>query len=87
MFKLSEWAHFSSYDVGLNSGSSASHILVHFLGFHLKKKKIILDLLVFGGFLVLLNHIFALTDYVSLHVIFLLTVCCFRSMIERQRGW
>nr|XP_034910811.1 phosphatidylserine decarboxylase proenzyme 2-like isoform X4 [Populus alba] len=27
MFKLSEWAHFSSYDVGLNSGSSASHIL------------------------------------------------------------
>ncbi|KAG6736777.1 hypothetical protein POTOM_060328 [Populus tomentosa] len=28
MFKLSEWAHFSSYDVGLNSGSSASHILV-----------------------------------------------------------
>jgi hypothetical protein len=30
MFKLSEWAHFSSYDVGLNSGSSASHILVSF---------------------------------------------------------
>ncbi|XVF01614.1 hypothetical protein REPUB_Repub04eG0103800 [Reevesia pubescens] len=29
MFKLSEWAHFSSYDVGLNSGSSASHILVY----------------------------------------------------------
>nr|TKR65694.1 hypothetical protein D5086_0000318720 [Populus alba] len=29
MFKLSEWAHFSSYDVGLNSGSSASHILNH----------------------------------------------------------
>ncbi|KAF3791781.1 Phosphatidylserine decarboxylase proenzyme 2 [Nymphaea thermarum] len=28
MFKLSEWAHFSSYDVGLKSGSSASHILV-----------------------------------------------------------
>lgn len=28
MFKLSEWAHFSSYDIGLNSGSSASHILV-----------------------------------------------------------
>ncbi|XP_034926894.1 phosphatidylserine decarboxylase proenzyme 2 isoform X1 [Populus alba] len=27
MFKLSEWAHFSSYDVCLNSGSSASHIL------------------------------------------------------------
>ncbi|XP_073118870.1 phosphatidylserine decarboxylase proenzyme 2-like isoform X1 [Henckelia pumila] len=28
MFKLSEWGHFSSYDVGLRSGSSASHILV-----------------------------------------------------------
>lgn len=28
MFKLSEWAYFSSYDIGLNSGSSASHILV-----------------------------------------------------------
>uniref|UniRef100_A0A0E0JTW5 phosphatidylserine decarboxylase n=1 Tax=Oryza punctata TaxID=4537 RepID=A0A0E0JTW5_ORYPU len=28
MFKLSEWAHFSSYDVGLRSGSTASHILV-----------------------------------------------------------
>ncbi|XP_076936567.1 phosphatidylserine decarboxylase proenzyme 2-like [Bidens hawaiensis] len=28
MFKLSEWAHVSSYDVGLNSGSSASHIVV-----------------------------------------------------------
>ncbi|OAY45023.1 phosphatidylserine decarboxylase proenzyme 2 [Manihot esculenta] len=28
MFKLSEWAHFSTYDVGLNFGSSASHILV-----------------------------------------------------------
>ncbi|KAI3424657.1 uncharacterized protein J3R85_010407 [Psidium guajava] len=28
MFKLSEWAHFSSYDIGLNYGSSASHILV-----------------------------------------------------------
>ncbi|XP_062175989.1 phosphatidylserine decarboxylase proenzyme 2-like isoform X2 [Alnus glutinosa] len=28
MFKLSEWAHFSSYDIGINSGSSASHILV-----------------------------------------------------------
>ncbi|WVY94636.1 hypothetical protein V8G54_033724 [Vigna mungo] len=26
-FKLSEWAHFSSYDVGIRSGSSASHIL------------------------------------------------------------
>ncbi|KAH7575636.1 hypothetical protein JRO89_XS02G0173900 [Xanthoceras sorbifolium] len=30
MFKLSEWGHFSSYDVGLNSGSGASHILVCF---------------------------------------------------------
>ncbi|KAK9069550.1 hypothetical protein SSX86_011454 [Deinandra increscens subsp. villosa] len=28
MFKLSEWAHVSSYDVGLNSGSSGSHIVV-----------------------------------------------------------
>ncbi|KAF4369731.1 hypothetical protein F8388_010564 [Cannabis sativa] len=28
MFKLSEWVHYSSYDVGLNSGSSASHIVV-----------------------------------------------------------
>ncbi|KAG5525950.1 hypothetical protein RHGRI_032300 [Rhododendron griersonianum] len=28
MFKLSEWAHVSSYDIGLRSGSSASHILV-----------------------------------------------------------
>lgn len=28
IFKLSEWAHYSSYDVGLKSGSSASHILV-----------------------------------------------------------
>ncbi|XP_075520720.1 LOW QUALITY PROTEIN: phosphatidylserine decarboxylase proenzyme 2-like [Primulina tabacum] len=28
MFKLSEWAHFSSYEVGLRSGSGASHILV-----------------------------------------------------------
>ncbi|KAK1440305.1 hypothetical protein QVD17_06130 [Tagetes erecta] len=28
MFKLSEWTHVSSYDVGLNSGSSASHIVV-----------------------------------------------------------
>lgn len=25
---MSEWAHFSSYDVGIRSGSSASHILV-----------------------------------------------------------
>lgn len=30
MFKLSEWAHVSSYDVGLNSGSSAHHIVVYF---------------------------------------------------------
>ncbi|KAK6135369.1 hypothetical protein DH2020_030880 [Rehmannia glutinosa] len=28
MFKVSEWAHVSSYEVGLRSGSSASHILV-----------------------------------------------------------
>ncbi|KAL5537405.1 hypothetical protein UlMin_046356, partial [Ulmus minor] len=28
MLKLSEWAHFSSYDVGLKSGSSSAHILV-----------------------------------------------------------
>ncbi|XP_010536896.2 PREDICTED: LOW QUALITY PROTEIN: phosphatidylserine decarboxylase proenzyme 3-like [Tarenaya hassleriana] len=28
MFKLSEWAHLSTYDVGLNTGSSASHIVV-----------------------------------------------------------
>ncbi|XP_022898085.1 phosphatidylserine decarboxylase proenzyme 2-like [Olea europaea var. sylvestris] len=28
MFKVSEWAHFSSYEVGLRSGSGASHILV-----------------------------------------------------------
>ncbi|KAL8166688.1 hypothetical protein V2J09_008187 [Rumex salicifolius] len=28
MFKLSEWAHISSYEVGPRSGSSASHILV-----------------------------------------------------------
>ncbi|CAO2195951.1 unnamed protein product [Urochloa humidicola] len=28
MFKLSEWAHFSTYNVGLHSGSAASHILV-----------------------------------------------------------
>ncbi|KAK4254315.1 hypothetical protein QN277_009715 [Acacia crassicarpa] len=29
LFKMSEWAHFSSYDVGIRSGSSASHILVY----------------------------------------------------------
>lgn len=34
LFKLSEWAHFSSYDIGLNSGSGASHILVCFLFLH-----------------------------------------------------
>ncbi|ESQ54699.1 hypothetical protein EUTSA_v10024661mg [Eutrema salsugineum] len=28
MFKLSEWSHLSTYDVGLNTGSSASHIVV-----------------------------------------------------------
>ncbi|KAH9315405.1 hypothetical protein KI387_024032, partial [Taxus chinensis] len=28
MFKLSEWSHISTYDVGLRSGSTASHILV-----------------------------------------------------------
>ncbi|CAA7396711.1 unnamed protein product [Spirodela intermedia] len=28
LLKLSEWAHFSSYDIGLRSGSNASHILV-----------------------------------------------------------
>ncbi|KAK8948836.1 hypothetical protein KSP39_PZI006030 [Platanthera zijinensis] len=28
MFKLSEWVHYSSYDIGLKYGSSASHILV-----------------------------------------------------------
>ncbi|KAL0734968.1 hypothetical protein Bca4012_011178 [Brassica carinata] len=28
MFKLSEWTHLSSYDVGLNTGSNASHIVV-----------------------------------------------------------
>lgn len=29
MFKLSEWAHVSSYDIGPRSGSSASNILVY----------------------------------------------------------
>ncbi|KAL8536111.1 hypothetical protein ACS0TY_011658 [Phlomoides rotata] len=28
MFRVSEWAHYSSYEVGLRSGSSAAHILV-----------------------------------------------------------
>ncbi|KAG5248738.1 phosphatidylserine decarboxylase proenzyme [Salix suchowensis] len=41
MLKLSEWAHFSSYDVGLNSGSSASHILV----FDRKKKRLVEELI------------------------------------------
>ncbi|XP_007043036.2 PREDICTED: phosphatidylserine decarboxylase proenzyme 2 [Theobroma cacao] len=41
MFKLSEWAHFSSYDVGLNSGSSASHILV----FDRKTKRLVEELI------------------------------------------
>lgn len=35
IFKLSEWAHFSKYDVGLNSGSSASHILVSYFSLNL----------------------------------------------------
>ncbi|XP_028106001.1 phosphatidylserine decarboxylase proenzyme 2-like isoform X2 [Camellia sinensis] len=41
MFKLSEWAHFSSYDVGLNSGSSASHIVV----FDRRTKRLVEELL------------------------------------------
>ncbi|KDP42450.1 hypothetical protein JCGZ_00247 [Jatropha curcas] len=41
MFKLSEWAHFSSYDVGLNFGSSASHILV----FDRKTKRLVEELI------------------------------------------
>ncbi|GLT27311.1 hypothetical protein SLA2020_023180 [Shorea laevis] len=41
IFKLSEWAHFSSYDVGLNSGSSASHILV----FDRKKRRLVEELI------------------------------------------
>ncbi|OMP06120.1 Calcium-binding EF-hand [Corchorus capsularis] len=41
MFKLSEWAHFSSYDVGLNSGSSASHIVV----FDRKTKRLVEELI------------------------------------------
>ncbi|EPS66941.1 hypothetical protein M569_07835, partial [Genlisea aurea] len=28
MFKVSEWAHFSTYEVGLRSGSASSHVLV-----------------------------------------------------------
>lgn len=41
MFKLSEWAHFSSYDVGLKSGSNASHILV----FDRRTKRIVEELI------------------------------------------
>ncbi|XP_048231641.1 phosphatidylserine decarboxylase proenzyme 2 [Ricinus communis] len=41
IFKLSEWAHFSSYDVGLNLGSSASHILV----FDRKTKRLVEELI------------------------------------------
>nr|KAJ0198114.1 hypothetical protein LSAT_V11C700373060 [Lactuca sativa] len=41
MFKLSEWAHVSSYDVGLNSGSSASHIVV----FDRKKKRLVEEII------------------------------------------
>ncbi|KAJ4950716.1 hypothetical protein NE237_027548 [Protea cynaroides] len=41
IFKLSEWTHFSSYDIGLNSGSSASHILV----FDRKTKRLVEELI------------------------------------------
>ncbi|KAL4580832.1 hypothetical protein LXL04_017036 [Taraxacum kok-saghyz] len=41
MFKLSEWAHVSSYDAGLNSGSSASHILV----FDRRKKRLVEEII------------------------------------------
>lgn len=41
LFKLSEWAHFSSYDIGLNSGSGASHILV----FDRKTKRVVEELI------------------------------------------
>ncbi|KAF9610436.1 hypothetical protein IFM89_022347 [Coptis chinensis] len=41
MFKLSEWAHFSSYDIGLKSGSSASNILV----FDRKTKRLVEELI------------------------------------------
>uniref|UniRef100_A0A7N0RFY1 Phosphatidylserine decarboxylase n=1 Tax=Kalanchoe fedtschenkoi TaxID=63787 RepID=A0A7N0RFY1_KALFE len=41
MFKLSEWAHFSSYDYGLNCGSNASRILV----FDRKSKRIVEELI------------------------------------------
>lgn len=41
MFKLSEWAHVSTYDVGLKSGSNASHILV----FDRRTKRIVEELI------------------------------------------
>ncbi|KAL5703747.1 phosphatidylserine decarboxylase [Ranunculus cassubicifolius] len=41
VFKLSEWAHFSSYDIGLNSGSSASNIVV----FDRKTKRLVEELI------------------------------------------
>ncbi|CAN0880099.1 Phosphatidylserine decarboxylase proenzyme 2 [Linum grandiflorum] len=41
MFKLSEWAHYSSYEFGLNSGSSSSHILV----FDRKTKRLVEELI------------------------------------------
>nr|XP_043629304.1 phosphatidylserine decarboxylase proenzyme 2-like isoform X2 [Erigeron canadensis] len=41
MFKLSEWAHVSSYDAGLNSGSKSSHILV----FDRKKKRLVEEII------------------------------------------
>ncbi|KAG8368712.1 hypothetical protein BUALT_Bualt15G0074300 [Buddleja alternifolia] len=41
MFKVSEWAHFSSYEVGLRSGSSASHILV----FDRQKKRLVEEII------------------------------------------
>lgn len=41
MFKLSEWTHISSYDVGLKSGSNASHILV----FDRRTKRIVEELI------------------------------------------
>ncbi|XP_058097340.1 phosphatidylserine decarboxylase proenzyme 3-like isoform X1 [Magnolia sinica] len=41
IFKLSEWAHVSSYDIGLKSGSSASHIVV----FDRKTKRLVEELI------------------------------------------
>ncbi|CAK9140466.1 unnamed protein product [Ilex paraguariensis] len=40
-FKLSEWAHFASYDIGLNSGSRASHIVV----FDRRKKRLVEEII------------------------------------------